>query len=67
MDVQVAKPDNQDRAAHQLVWQAQSMGMAPMSWPAPNGQPIVAISYKNGGAQTFENMTAQTVQTASAK
>jgi len=31
-----------------------------------NGQPIVAISYKNGGAETFQNMTAQTVQTAGA-
>ncbi|HEU0195327.1 MAG TPA: hypothetical protein VFQ71_14070, partial [Gaiellales bacterium] len=29
-----------------------------------NGQPIVAISYKNGGAQTFQAMTKQTVDTA---
>ena len=35
MNVHVAKPTTDDRAAHQLIWQASSMGMMPMSWPAP--------------------------------
>lgn len=45
MNVRVAKPKIQDRAAHQLIWQASSMGMMPMSWPAPNGQPIVGAAW----------------------
>jgi hypothetical protein len=45
MRVTVAKPPDQDRAAHQLIWQASSMGMMPMSWPAPNGQPIVGAAW----------------------
>jgi hypothetical protein len=45
MRVGVAKPPDQNRAAHQLIWQAGSMGMAPMSWPAPNGQPIVGAAW----------------------
>jgi hypothetical protein len=45
MRVTVARPPDQDHAAHQLVWQASSMGMMPMSWPAPNGQPIVGAAW----------------------
>jgi hypothetical protein len=45
MGVKVAKPDADDRAAHQLVWLAEGMGMMPMSWPAPNGQPIVGAAW----------------------
>jgi uncharacterized protein (DUF1800 family) len=45
MKVDVAKPTTSDRAAHQLVWQASTMGMMPMSWPAPNGQPIVGAAW----------------------
>jgi hypothetical protein len=45
MNVDVAKPATSDRAAHQLIWQASSMGMMPMSWPAPNGQPIVGAAW----------------------
>jgi uncharacterized protein (DUF1800 family) len=45
MDVHVAQPDAADRAAHQLIWQASSMGMMPMSWPAPNGQPIAGAAW----------------------
>ena len=45
MGIKVAEPDADDRAAHQLVWQAQGMGMMPMSWPAPNGQPIVGAAW----------------------
>jgi uncharacterized protein (DUF1800 family) len=45
MNVDVAKPTTSDRAAHQLIWQASSMGMMPMSWPAPNGQPIVGAAW----------------------
>ena len=45
MNVHVAQPKTQDRAAHQLIWQASSMGMMPMSWPAPNGQPIVGAAW----------------------
>jgi Protein of unknown function (DUF1800) len=45
MGVHVAKPHNPDRAAHQLLWQTSSMGMEPMSWPAPNGQPIVGAAW----------------------
>jgi uncharacterized protein (DUF1800 family) len=45
MGVRVARPPDQDRAAHQLIWQASTMGMMPMSWPAPNGQPIVGAAW----------------------
>jgi uncharacterized protein (DUF1800 family) len=45
MGVHVARPHADDRAAHQLVWQAGSMGMEPMSWPAPNGQPIAGAAW----------------------
>jgi hypothetical protein len=45
MGVTVAKPANQDRAAHQLLWQAGAIGMMPMSWPAPNGQPVVGAAW----------------------
>jgi len=45
MNVKVTKPDTSDRAAHQLIWQASGMGMMPMSWPAPNGQPIVGAAW----------------------
>lgn len=45
MNVHVAKPTSEDTAAHQLLWQASSMGMGPMSWPAPNGQPIVGAAW----------------------
>ena len=45
MNVHVAKPNDADRAAHQLIWQASTMGMMPMSWPAPNGQPIVGAAW----------------------
>ncbi len=45
MRVRVAKPADPDRAAHQLLWQASTMGMMPMSWPAPNGQPIVGAAW----------------------
>ncbi|MGA8246900.1 MAG: DUF1800 domain-containing protein [Nocardioides sp.] len=39
MRVDVARPHKADRAAHQLVWQSGTIGMEPMSWPAPNGRP----------------------------
>jgi hypothetical protein len=45
MNVRVAKPDADERAAHQLLWQADGMGMMPMSWPAPNGQPAVGAAW----------------------
>lgn len=45
MNVKVLKPDADDRAAHQMLWQSEGMGMMPMSWPAPNGQPIVGAAW----------------------
>ncbi len=45
MGVRLNKPPDQDHAAHQVIWQASSMGMMPMSWPAPNGQPIVGAAW----------------------
>ena len=45
MNVKIAKPDADDRAAHQLLWQTDGIGMMPMSWPAPNGQPIVGAAW----------------------
>ena len=45
MGVTVAEPDAGDRAAHQLLWQTDTMGMEPMSWPAPNGRPIVGAAW----------------------
>jgi hypothetical protein len=45
MGVKVARPLDQDRAAHQLLWQASAIGMMPMSWPAPNGQPIAGAAW----------------------
>jgi len=45
MGVRVAKPTTDDRAAHQLVWQASGIGMEPMAWPAPNGRPIVGAAW----------------------
>ncbi len=47
MGVDVAKPADADRAAHQLVWQSSAMGMEPMSWPAPNGQPIAGAAWSS--------------------
>jgi uncharacterized protein (DUF1800 family) len=47
MGVDVAEPADADRAAHQLVWQSSSMGMEPMSWPAPNGQPIAGAAWSS--------------------
>jgi hypothetical protein len=47
MGVHVAKPTTADRAAHQLIWQSSSMGMMPMSWPAPNGQPIASAAWSS--------------------
>jgi hypothetical protein len=45
MGVRVSKPDADDRAAHQLVWQASGIGQEPMAWPAPNGRPIVGAAW----------------------
>jgi hypothetical protein len=47
MGVRVAKPHTSDRAAHQLVWQAGSIGQAPMAWPAPNGRPTVGAAWSS--------------------
>jgi hypothetical protein len=47
MGVHVAEPHDADRAAHQLVWQTSSIGMMPMSWPAPNGQPIAGAAWSS--------------------
>jgi hypothetical protein len=47
LGVHVRRPHAADRAAHQLVWQAGSMGQEPMAWPAPNGRPIVGAAWSS--------------------
>src|SRR5262249_15021581 len=47
LGVQVLKPDAQDRAAHQVIWQCGSLGTEPVSWPRPDGQPIDNASWSS--------------------
>jgi hypothetical protein len=47
LGVQVRKPDAQDRAAHQIIWQCGSLGAEPVSWPRPDGQPIDNASWSS--------------------
>lgn len=34
-------------AANQLLWQVSGMGVAPFSWPRPDGQPIDSVSWSS--------------------
>jgi Protein of unknown function (DUF1800) len=47
LGVQVRKPDGPDRAAHQIIWQCGSLGVEPVSWPRPDGQPIDNASWSS--------------------
>jgi hypothetical protein len=45
LGVKVSRPKDQDKAAHQLIWQSGQMGALPVSWPQPDGQPIDNASW----------------------
>ncbi len=47
LGVTVARPTTQDRAAHQIIWQAGTLGAVPSSWPRPDGQPIDNASWSS--------------------
>lgn len=41
----LAKPVDDDSAANALIWTAQSVGLAPMTWPRPDGAPLDSTSW----------------------
>lgn len=40
-----AKPAGDEDGANAIVWQAWSLGLAPMTWPRPDGQPLDSASW----------------------
>ncbi len=40
LGVKVARPTADQDAANSMLWQVQSLGSAPFSWPRPDGQPV---------------------------
>jgi uncharacterized protein (DUF1800 family) len=45
LGVALAKPTTDQSAAMTMVWQANDMGQRPMTWPRPDGAPIVASAW----------------------
>jgi uncharacterized protein DUF1800 len=43
--VRVEKPASRDTAAHQITWEASSIGQGVGEWPRPDGQPIDSDSW----------------------
>lgn len=39
------KPQNGDDGANAIAWQSHSIGLAPMTWPRPDGQPLDSRSW----------------------
>ncbi|WP_051551582.1 DUF1800 domain-containing protein [Nocardioides sp. URHA0020] len=40
LGVRVAVPTGPDSGANQMYWQVRALGLAPFSWPRPDGQPV---------------------------
>ncbi|MCM0620123.1 DUF1800 domain-containing protein [Nocardioides bruguierae] len=40
LQARVQQPTSDDDAANAMIWQAQKVGLVPMAWPRPDGQPI---------------------------
>jgi hypothetical protein len=45
LDITVKKPTTRDSAPHQIIWQASTIGAAPLQWPRPDGQPADNASW----------------------
>ncbi|WP_168929649.1 DUF1800 domain-containing protein [Nocardioides sp. GY 10127] len=40
LGVQLAEPSANNDAANAMIWQCQEIGLVPMTWPRPDGQPL---------------------------
>jgi len=40
LGVEVARPRGEEDAANAVLWQSSTIGLAPMEWPRPDGQPM---------------------------
>lgn len=45
LGVQLAKPTVDHSGANAIIWQAESLGQAPMTWPRPDGAPLLATAW----------------------
>ena len=45
LGVQVAPPTSDSSAVHQMHWQTSSLGLAPWTWPRPDGQPVDNLAW----------------------
>jgi hypothetical protein len=45
LGVTLAPPTSDQSAANAIVWQAGDLGQAPMTWPRPDGAPLVARAW----------------------
>lgn len=45
LGVTLARPTSNQSAANAIVWQASDLGQAPMTWPRPDGAPLVARAW----------------------
>jgi uncharacterized protein (DUF1800 family) len=47
LGVGVKRPRSQASAANQVYWQTASLGLAPLTWPRPDGQPVDNASWSS--------------------
>jgi hypothetical protein len=47
LGVGVRKPVTDASAANQVYWQTASLGLAPLTWPRPDGQPVDNVSWSS--------------------
>jgi hypothetical protein len=47
LGVGVKKPRSDASAANQVYWQTASLGLAPLTWPRPDGQPVDNASWSS--------------------
>lgn len=47
LGVGVRKPKSDASAANQVYWQTASLGLAPLTWPRPDGQPVDNASWSS--------------------
>jgi uncharacterized protein (DUF1800 family) len=45
LGVRIAKPATDSSVANAIIWQAGDLGQAPMTWPRPDGAPLVATAW----------------------
>jgi len=45
LGVRIGPPTSDNSGANAIIWQAEELGQAPMTWPRPDGAPLVASAW----------------------